>query len=74
MTSVRFVPLLPIVAQVAGIDIYKCKLLEDDLKRYILKKDELKRYIKKKRYIYKKRKGKILFSPFNSHLCSKLNI
>ena len=35
MTSVQFVPLLPIVAQVAGIDIYKCKLLENDLKRYI---------------------------------------
>ena len=35
MTSVQFVPLLPIVAQVAGIDINKWKLLEDDLKRYI---------------------------------------
>ena len=35
MTSIQFVPLLPIVAQVAGIDINKWKLLEDDLKRYI---------------------------------------
>ena len=35
MTSVQFAPLLPIVAQVAGIDINKWKLLEDDLKRYI---------------------------------------
>ena len=35
MTSVQFVPLLPIVGQVAGIDINKWKLLEDDLKRYI---------------------------------------
>ena len=35
MTSVQCVPLLPIVAQVAGIDINKWKLLEDDLKRYI---------------------------------------
>ena len=35
MTSVQFVPLLPIVAQVAGIDINKWKLLEDDLKRNI---------------------------------------
>ena len=35
MTSVQFVPLLSIVAQVAGIDINKWKLLEDDLKRYI---------------------------------------
>ena len=34
MTSVQFVPLLPIVAQVAGIDINKWKLL-DDLNRYI---------------------------------------
>ena len=35
MTSGQFAPLLPIVAQVAGIDINKWKLLEDDLKRYI---------------------------------------
>ena len=35
MTSGQFAPLLPIVAQVAGIDIHKWKLLEDDLKRYI---------------------------------------
>ena len=35
MTSIQFVPLLTIVAQVAGIDINKWKLLEDDLKRYI---------------------------------------
>ena len=35
MTSVQFVPFLPIVAQVAGIDINKCKLLEDDMKHYI---------------------------------------
>ena len=35
MSSVQFVPLLSIVAQVAGIDINKWKLLEDDLKRYI---------------------------------------
>ena len=34
MTSGQFPPLLPIVAQVAGIDINKWKLL-DDLKRYI---------------------------------------
>ena len=34
MTSSQFVPLLPIVAQVAGMDIKKRKLL-DDLKRYI---------------------------------------
>ena len=35
MTSLQSVPLLSIVAQVAGIDINKWKLLEDDLKRYI---------------------------------------
>ena len=35
MTSGQFGPLLPIVAQVAGIDINMWKLLEDDLKRYI---------------------------------------
>ena len=35
MTIVQFVPPLPIDAQVAGIDINKWKLLEDDLKRYI---------------------------------------
>ena len=35
MTSGQFAPLLPIVAQVAGIDINKWKLLEDDLERYI---------------------------------------
>ena len=34
MTSGQFTPLLTIVAQVAGIDINKWKLL-DDLKRYI---------------------------------------
>ena len=34
MAIVQFVSLLPIVAQVAGID--KWKLLEDNLKRYIL--------------------------------------
>ena len=35
MTSGQFAPLLPIVAQVVGIDINKWKLLVDDLKRYI---------------------------------------
>ena len=35
MTSGQFAELLPIVAQVAGIDINKGKLLVDDLKRYI---------------------------------------
>ena len=35
MTSGQFAALLPIVVQVAGIDINKWKLLEDDLKRYI---------------------------------------
>ena len=35
MTSGQFATLLPIVAQVAEIDINKWKLLEDDLKRYI---------------------------------------
>ena len=35
MTIVQFAPLLQIVAQVAGIDINKWKLLEDDFKRYI---------------------------------------
>ena len=35
MTSGQFAPLLPVVAQVAGIEINKWKLLEDDLKRYI---------------------------------------
>ena len=35
MTSGQFAPLLPIVVQVAGIDINKWKLLVDDLKRYI---------------------------------------
>ena len=35
MTSGQFAPLLPIVAQVAGIYINMWKLLEDDLKRYI---------------------------------------
>ena len=34
MTSGQFAPLLPIVAQVVGIDINKWKLI-DDLKRYI---------------------------------------
>ena len=35
MTSGQFATLLPIVAQVAGININMWKLLEDDLKRYI---------------------------------------
>ena len=35
MTSGQFAPFLPIVAQVAGMDINKWKLQEDDLKRYI---------------------------------------
>ena len=47
MTSVQFVPLLPKVAQVVGIDINKWKLLEDDLKRYISLRNYDSNFVKK---------------------------
>ena len=47
MTSGQFAPLLPIVAQVAGIDINMWKLLEDDLKRYISLQNYYSDFVKK---------------------------